>query len=150
MERNGKADQAGLADLLYRSFIESLACYLFGRFDEALAGSPYGQNTRTFGGTKTGYYGRLMKNTQWPRLLAYVTGLVNHRLLLQNEYLVAENRVLRTHLPARLRLSDPERSRLAEIGNRLMVGASRQVRKRCYTKQYREPIRWQPCGYFCS
>jgi len=37
MERNGKADQAGLADLLYRSFIESLACYLFGRFDEPLA-----------------------------------------------------------------------------------------------------------------
>jgi hypothetical protein len=40
MERKGKADQAGLADLLYRSFIESLACYLFGRFDEPLAGRP--------------------------------------------------------------------------------------------------------------
>jgi hypothetical protein len=35
--RNGKADQAGLADLLYRSFIESLACFLFGRFDELVA-----------------------------------------------------------------------------------------------------------------
>jgi hypothetical protein len=60
-----------------------------------------------------------MKGNQWARLLAYVTGLVNQELLLQNEYLVAENRVLRGHLPARLRLSDPERRTLAEIGKRL-------------------------------
>ena len=52
-------------------------------------------------------------------MLAYVTGLVNQRLLLQNEYLIAENRILRSHLPSRLRLSDPERSTLAEIGKRL-------------------------------
>jgi putative transposase len=51
--------------------------------------------------------------------LAYVTGLVNQQLLLQNEYLAAENRILRSHLPARLRLSDPERSTLAEMGKRL-------------------------------
>jgi hypothetical protein len=44
---------------------------------------------------------------------------VNQELLLQNEYLAAENRVLRAHLPARLRLSDPERRTLAEIGTRL-------------------------------
>jgi hypothetical protein len=31
-----------------------------------------------------------MKKTQVARLLAYVTGLVNQQLLLQNEYLVAE------------------------------------------------------------
>jgi hypothetical protein len=37
-------------------------------------------------------------------LLAYVTGLVNQQLLLQNEYLAAENRILRSYLPARLRL----------------------------------------------
>ena len=55
----------------------------------------------------------------WARLLAYVTGLVNQELLLRNEYLVAENRILRAHLPARLRLSDPERSTLAEIAKRL-------------------------------
>src|SRR5215472_17767864 len=60
-----------------------------------------------------------MERNQWARLLAYVTGLVNQELLLQNEYLVAENRVLRGHLPARLRLSDPERRTLAEIGKRL-------------------------------
>src|SRR5262249_22663157 len=34
-------------------------------------------------------------------------------------YLAAENRILRAHLPPRLRLSDPERSTLAEINKRL-------------------------------
>jgi len=58
-----------------------------------------------------------MKGNQWARLLAYVTGLVNQELLLQNEYLVAENRILRAHLPARLRLSDPERRTLAEMAS---------------------------------
>jgi putative transposase len=48
-----------------------------------------------------------------------VTGLINQELLLKNEYLAAEKRTLRARLPARLRLSDPKRSRLAEIGKRL-------------------------------
>ena len=60
-----------------------------------------------------------MRDSKWVRLLAYVSGLVNQRLLLQNEYVIAENRILRSHLPPRLRLSDPERSTLAEIGKRL-------------------------------
>jgi len=60
-----------------------------------------------------------MKESKWVRLLAYVTGLVNQELLPQNEYLAAENRTLRAQLPARLRLSDPKRSTLAEIGKRL-------------------------------
>jgi putative transposase len=45
--------------------------------------------------------------------------VVNQELLLQNEYLTAENRILRAHLPPRLLLSNPERSTLAEIGKRL-------------------------------
>ena len=53
------------------------------------------------------------------RILAHVTGLVNQHLLLKNEYLVAENRILRSHLPKRLHLSDEERSTLAEIGKGL-------------------------------
>jgi hypothetical protein len=60
-----------------------------------------------------------MRDNKWVRLLAYVTGLINQRLLLQNEYLIAENCTLRSHLPARLRLSDPERSTLSEIGKRV-------------------------------
>ena len=55
----------------------------------------------------------------WARLLAFVTGLVNQELLLRNEYLAAENRVFRAQLPSRLRLSDAERSTLAEIAKRL-------------------------------
>ena len=38
-----------------------------------------------------------MKNAQVARLLAYVTGMVNRQLLLQNEYLIAKNRILRSH-----------------------------------------------------
>ena len=36
-----------------------------------------------------------MKNRKWLRLLAYVTGGINQELLLQIEYLTAENRILR-------------------------------------------------------
>ena len=60
-----------------------------------------------------------MRNSKWLRLLGYVTGSVNQELLLQNEYLAAENRILRTKLPKRLRLSDPERVTLAEMGKRV-------------------------------
>jgi hypothetical protein len=34
-----------------------------------------------------------MKKTQVERRLTYVTGLANQQLLLQNEYLLAENRI---------------------------------------------------------
>ena len=40
-------------------------------------------------------------------------------LLLQNEYLVAENRILEARLQPGWRLSDGERATLAEIGKRL-------------------------------
>ena len=61
----------------------------------------------------------------WPRLLAYITGTVVQELLLRNEYLVAENRILKAQIKGRLHLSDPERITLAEIGHRL----GRQSRK---------------------
>jgi hypothetical protein len=60
-----------------------------------------------------------MWDNKWARLLAYVTGLVNQRLLLQCEYLIVENRILRSRVSGSLRLSDPERCTLAEIGKRL-------------------------------
>src|SRR6266513_1421726 len=69
----------------------------------------------------------LMPDNKWARLLAYVTGLVNQNLLLQNEYLAAQNRLLRAPLPTRMRHSDPERSTLAEIGKRLGRAALQQV-----------------------
>ena len=56
-----------------------------------------------------------------------------HReLLLQNQYLAAENRILRAHLPSRLRLSNPERETLAEIGKRL--GRKALARVACVAK----------------
>ena len=69
----------------------------------------------------------VMLDNKWARLLTYVTGLVNQKLLLQNEYLIAENRILRAHLPARMRLSNPERSTLAEIGKRVGRAALYQI-----------------------
>jgi len=68
-----------------------------------------------------------MNQITWARLLAYVTGLVNQELLLQNEYLVAENRILKAHQQPGLRLSDGEKATLAEIGKRLGRKALQQV-----------------------
>ena len=55
----------------------------------------------------------------WARILAYVTGMVNRELLARNEYLAAENRILKAQLKGRLKLSDAERAVLGEIGHRL-------------------------------
>ena len=55
----------------------------------------------------------------WKTMLACVTGSVDDELLRRNEYLVAENRMLRAQIPGRLKLSDGERRTLAEIGKRL-------------------------------
>ena len=52
----------------------------------------------------------------WKTLLAYITGTVDQELLLRNESLVTENRLLRQQLKGRVRLSDGERKTLAEIG----------------------------------
>ena len=55
----------------------------------------------------------------WKTLLAYITGTVDQELLLRIEYLVAENRILRTQIKGRVQLSDGERKTLAEIGQKL-------------------------------
>ena len=55
----------------------------------------------------------------WKRMLACVTGSVDEELLARNEYLVTENRVLRGQIKGRIRLSDPERIRLASTAKRL-------------------------------
>src|SRR5262250_285831 len=55
----------------------------------------------------------------WKHLLAYITGTVDQELLLRNEYLVAENRILRNQITGRIRLTNGERTTLAEIGQKL-------------------------------
>ena len=54
----------------------------------------------------------------WARILAFVTGMVDQELLARNEYLVAENRIIKAQLKGRLKLSDAERATLGEIGHR--------------------------------
>ena len=51
----------------------------FGAINGALCGS-------------AGKWGRRM---EWARILAYITGTVDQELLLRNEYLTAENRILK-------------------------------------------------------
>jgi putative transposase len=48
-------------------------------------------------------------------------------LLLRNEYLVTENRMLRQQITGRVRLTDGERKTLAEIGKRLGKQALKEV-----------------------
>jgi putative transposase len=55
----------------------------------------------------------------WARMLAYVTGTVDQQLLARNEYLAAENRIMKAQLKGRLKLSDTERGALGGIGHRL-------------------------------
>src|SRR5438067_2167072 len=63
----------------------------------------------------------------WKHLLAYITGTVDQALLLRNEYLVTENRMLRNQIKGRVRLTDGERKTLAEIGQKLGKQALKEV-----------------------
>ena len=46
------------------------------------------------------------RHMDWKTLLAYITGTVDQELLLRNEYLVTENRILRNQLKGRVRFSN--------------------------------------------
>jgi putative transposase len=63
----------------------------------------------------------------WAQLLAYATGAVNQELLLRNEYLAAENRILKAQIKGRLFLSKEEKATLAEIAHRLGRKALEEV-----------------------
>src|SRR2546428_2523791 len=63
----------------------------------------------------------------WKHLLASISGTVDQELLVRNEYLVTENRMLRNQITGRVRLSDGERKTLAEIGYKLGKKALEEV-----------------------
>ncbi len=65
----------------------------------------------------------------WKQLRAYVTGTVDQALLLRNEYLATENRILHNQLKRRVRLHDGERKALAVIGQKLGKQALQEVAK---------------------
>ncbi len=63
----------------------------------------------------------------WARMLAYFTGTVDQELLLRNEYLAAENRILKAQIKGRLLLSEADKATLAEIAHRLGRKALEEV-----------------------
>jgi transposase InsO family protein len=64
---------------------------------------------------------------EWKKLLAYMTGSVDQELLLRNEYLVTENRLLRNQLQGRVRLTSAECKTLADLGMKLGKQALEEV-----------------------
>lgn len=69
----------------------------------------------------------LFRSINWKRILAYSSGSVDQELLLRNEYLATENRILRNQIPGRLLLNDSDRITLAEIGKRIGRKALEEV-----------------------
>ena len=69
-----------------------------------------------------------MRNT-WEvvEALALASGRVDEELLLRNEYLAAENEILKSKLNKPLQLNNLERIRLAKIGKRVGLKALREV-----------------------
>jgi transposase InsO family protein len=63
----------------------------------------------------------------WKTLLACITGSVEEQLLLRNEYVVEENRILRNQIAGRVQLTDAERHTLAAIGKKLGKQALEEV-----------------------
>src|SRR5215470_12410373 len=63
----------------------------------------------------------------WKILLACITGSVEEELLLRNEYLVTENRILRQQIEGRVLLTDAQRWTLAEIAKKLGKQALEEV-----------------------
>jgi putative transposase len=63
------------------------------------------------------------------RNVGYITGTVDQELLLRNEYLVTENRMLRNQIKGRIRMTDGERKALAQIGQKLGRQAVAEVAK---------------------
>ena len=59
----------------------------------------------------------------WQKLLANVTGSIDGEPGLRNEYLVTENRILKSKIKGRFRLKDEERRLLATIGKQLTRAA---------------------------
>ena len=59
--------------------------------------------------------------------LALVSGRVEKEILLTNEYLAAENEILKSKLNRPLRFNDSERIRLAKIGKQIGLKALREV-----------------------
>ena len=67
------------------------------------------------------------RRMDWKTLLACITGSVEEQLLLRNEYVVEENRILRNQIDGRVQLTDAERQTLAVIGKKIGKHALEEV-----------------------
>ena len=89
----------------------------------------------------------------WARIMAYITGTVDQELLLRNEYLAADNRILKAQIIGRLILSDTDKITLAEIAQRLGRKAIEDVAKtmrdfsECNPLRVSEPQRGLELGF---
>ena len=76
--------------------------------------------------------------------LALVAGKVDEELLVRNEYLAAENEILKAKIGKSLKLTDAERIRLAKIGKRLGLKALKDmpciVKPETIRKWYRDLV----------
>ncbi len=63
----------------------------------------------------------------WKKLLESVSGSLNEHLRLRNDYLMAENRILRHQMTGRVQLTDNERQELAELGAKLGKQALQEI-----------------------
>ncbi len=69
------------------------------------------------------------RRMDWARMLAYITGTVDQELLLRNEYLATENRILKAQLKGRLLLTESA-LRVLELGRTRRVTAACGRRRR--------------------
>src|SRR5271170_697386 len=83
-----------------------------------------------------------MRNKKWLRPLAYVTSSVNQELLLQNEYLAAENRIFKDEVAIKIAV---ERSRARHPRrDRQAPGTQTHSNGRCPTIPSAVPARSPP------
>ena len=101
-----------------RKWLKLMTCARLVKIFERPAGQQFAAFQRLLeSAIEVGYVFQFSEGVamDWKTMLSYISGSVDEELLLRNEYLVAENRVLRNQLRGRLRLTDGERRSLAEL-----------------------------------
>ncbi len=74
----------------------------------------------------------------WARMLANITGTVEQGLLLCNEYLATENRILKAQLKGRLLLTEAEREISHRLGRRALEEVATAAKPETILGRYRK------------
>jgi putative transposase len=59
--------------------------------------------------------------------LALISGMVEEEILIRNEYLAAENEILKSKLKGTIKFKDAERIRLVKIAKRMGLKALKEI-----------------------